>query len=202
MARQIGSHFEFARRYEIEQLERIERGGGIRVVGFPGAVEVDAQLEMAAGPILRVEPADAAPWVGVFYGSDTYGVPPAAPGRLIGWPDGRSLCVVYAGSGTVVRTDNPDESYGIDCFPITDLRVVPSHELIVFAGFTNLTSYGAGGLRWTTDRLVWDDLSIVRVEGDRLIASGFNAPSNRNDEFAVNLATGHPDGSYPYESFG
>lgn len=200
MGRFIESQFDFVRRYEVEQLERIDRRGDVRVLGFPGAIEVDSQLENTDRPIIRVDPADGELWIGVFYGSQSYGVPPAAPGRLIAWPDERSFCVVYAGNGTVVHTYKPEESYEIEPFPITDLLVVPSHGVVVFADFIHVTAYGAEGLRWETERLVWDDLAIVGVEGERLIARGFNAPSDRNDEFTVELATGKPHG-HPYESW-
>ena len=68
MGRIIESQFEFLAGYEVEQLERIDRSGGVRVLGFPDAVAVDPQQEMVDGPIIRVNPSVGQPWVGVFYG--------------------------------------------------------------------------------------------------------------------------------------
>jgi hypothetical protein len=68
--------------------------------------------------------------------------------------------------------------------------VVASHELVVFAEYTHLSAYGTAGLAWESDRLVWDDLHVLRIEGDTLIAEGFDAPRNGMAKFAVDLATG------------
>src|SRR5437868_4431274 len=106
MAKPIESQFEFVARYEVEQLERIERHGVERFLQFPGATPLHSQQELAAGPIVRVRPAESEAWVGVFR-KGSYGYPTRAPNRLIGWPDERSLCVVYAGGAVVVRTDEP-----------------------------------------------------------------------------------------------
>lgn len=56
MGRVIDSQFDFEARYEVEQLERIERLGGASVIGFPDAFDVDRQEELADRPILRVRP--------------------------------------------------------------------------------------------------------------------------------------------------
>jgi hypothetical protein len=125
--------------YEVEQLERIDRSGGVRILGFPDAVAVDPQQEMVDGPIIRVNPSVGQPWVGVFYGGG-YGVPPAASGRLLGWPDQVSLCVVYAGVSVVLRTDAPEETFEIESFPITSVLVAAEHEVVVFSDFTTFTA--------------------------------------------------------------
>jgi hypothetical protein len=77
VARQADLQFNFLARYEIEQLERIERIGVTRVLGFPGAAPIGPQLELADGPILRVTGESGDVWIGVFL-REQYGVPPAA----------------------------------------------------------------------------------------------------------------------------
>jgi hypothetical protein len=197
MARLVEPQFEFPAEYEITQLDRIDRRGQVAVFTFPGPVEADRQQELADSPIIRVEPADGEPWIGVFYGSQTYGVPPAARGRLIGWPDEHSLCVLYAGTATVVRANQPHATFEIDAFPITDSLVVPSDRLVLFADFTNLVAYDAGGLRWESERLVWDDLAIIGVDDGCVVLEGFDAPSDQQARFTVELSTGTPHG-HPY----
>ena len=198
MGRVIESQFDFEARYEVEQLERIDKLGGASVIGFPDAVDVDRQQELADRPILRVHPVGGDPWVGVFYGRASYPVPPACHGRLLAWPDERSICVVNAGSGTVVRSDAPKETYDIASFPITDLLVVPSHSLVVFADFTNLAAYGADGLIWRSPRLALDELAITGAEGDVLHATGFFG--ERSDiPISVDLQTGLPREPLPLD---
>ena len=80
MAKPIESQFEFVARYEVEQLERIERHGVERFLQFAGATPLHSQQELAAGPILRVRPAESEAWVGVFRkGSYGYPTRPDAP---------------------------------------------------------------------------------------------------------------------------
>lgn len=49
----------------------------------------------------------------------------------------------------------------------------------------------------TPARSCGDDLEILDVSDDDVIARGFNAPMHRQDEFTVELATGKPSG-HPY----
>jgi hypothetical protein len=175
--------------YEVEQLERIDRSGGVRILGFPDAVAVDPQQEMADGPIIRVHPSVGQPWVGVFHGGG-YGVPPAASGRLLGWPDQVSLCVVYAGGGIVVRTDAPEETFEIESFPITSVLVAADHEVVVFSDFTSFTAYDRGGLRWRK-KVASDDATLLSVEGDEIVGTGsLNGVNDRS--IRVKLANGSP----------
>lgn len=126
----------FAAAFDLEVHARIPRGQEHGpVLGFPDGVPLDAQQELAAGPILGVRPRVGDPWVGVFAGGGS-GAPPAAPSQVVGWPDGRSLCVAFAGSASVVRADDPTESFEVDLFPICQVSAIVSHDLVLFADFT------------------------------------------------------------------
>jgi hypothetical protein len=171
MARIIESQFEFVASYEVEQLERIDRSEGVRVLGFPNATPLDPQQEMADRPIIRVRPAVGHPWVGVFNGG-SYASPSIANGRLIGWPDRRSVCVVYAGCGVVVPSDAPDAAFEIDSFPITGVLVAPEHEMVFFSDFTSFAAYDANGLRWRSE-VASDDATLTEVEDGVVAGYGF-----------------------------
>ena len=138
-----------------------------------------------------VNPEGGDSWVGVFHGGD-YGSPPAATARLIAWPDARSFCVVYKGTGVVVRADDPHETYEIESYPVTGTFVVPKRGAVVFADFTSLTAYGRDGLLWGSPRLALDDLRVEGIEGDALLVYGFFG--SHSDRFMVNLATGEASG--------
>jgi hypothetical protein len=149
MARALESQFDYAAAYEVVALERTQHAGETRAYSYPGTAPVLGDQELADGPILEVRPANRPPWIGVFYGGD-YEHPPAAPGRLIGWPDGVSLCVVWKGGAVIVRSDDPSDTYEIEpIHPITGVFSVPEHEMTLFADFTHLAAYGADGLIWT-----------------------------------------------------
>jgi len=166
VTRALEWQFDYPAAYEVVALERIERAGDRRAYSYPAAAPVPADQELADGPILEVRPANRPPWIVVFYGGD-YGHPPAAPGRLIGWPDGVSLCVIWKGGAVIVRSDDPTATYEIEpIHPITGVFSVPEHKMTLFADFTHLAGYGADGLIWTSPRLALDDLNISGVDGD------------------------------------
>ena len=143
---------------------------------------------MVDGPIIRVNPSVGQPWVGVFYGGG-YGVPPAASGRLLGWPDQVSLCVVYAGVSVVLRTDAPEETFEIESFPITSVLVAAEHEVVVFSDFTTFTAYDRGGLRWRKE-VASDNATLLSVEGDEIAGTGsVNGVNHRS--IRLKLANGH-----------
>jgi hypothetical protein len=191
MTRRIYLELDFPTTYEVEQLDRIDRSGGLRAYGFPDALPISPQLEMADAPILRVTPHEGQPWVGVFQGAE-YRFPAAASGRLLAWPDPASFCVVYAGGGVVVRADDPTRTYEIDCFPVTETFAVPDQGLVLFADFTNLIAYGRDGVRWRSRRLALDEVRVDGVEDDTLHVSGFFGGGH--ERFVVDLATGEASG--------
>jgi hypothetical protein len=185
----VESHFPAT--YEVEQLDRIDRSGGRPAFGFPDALAIDSQQDVAAGPILSVTPESGDPWLGVFRGGD-YGFPAATRARLIGWPDGRSFCVVHKGGAVVVRAHDPHETYAIDTYPITGTFVASERKVVVFADFTNLTAYDSDGLLWRSKRLALDELRVEGIEGDTLVVYGFFG--SRSARFSVDIATGRASG--------
>jgi hypothetical protein len=71
-------------------------------------------------------------------------------------------------------------------------------ELVLFVDITVVSAYGRDGLAWQTERLVWDQLMLGRVDGSTLEADGFDAPANRIVSFTIDLRTGEAvDAPYP-----
>jgi hypothetical protein len=185
-------HFEFPKRFEIEIFERLRpRQGYSRALGFPGGLELDPQQELAEPPILGVRPADGEPWIGTFWGAG-YGAPPPAPTQIVGMPDELSICVVKHGAAYIVRTDDPSVSLDLDLFPVCDVLSIREQRLVIFGDFIRLVAYGEHGVVWRSERLVLDDLKIVRAEGDVLHLSGSGIDSRT--DFTVDLRSGQsPD---------
>ena len=191
MGRDAEIHLSFPARYEVTLLDRLRPRppGYTLALGFPGGGELDPQQELAQPPIFAVRPEGHPGWVGTFSGGG-YGAPPAAATQIVGMPDERSICVVKHGSACVIRTDDPSSSVEIELFPVCSALAVLEHRLVVFADFTRLLAYGADGVVWRTDPVVWDDLKLVGYDGDLLRLSGFDAPANAFPEFAIDLRDG------------
>ena len=105
--------------------------------------------------------------------------------------------VACDGAGYIVRADDPGDWSEVACWPVRIIRVVPSHDLLVLGDFTEFVAYGRDGLRWRSQRLAWDDLSLIAIRDDRLIAGGWHLETDRVVEFEVELATGSAVGQ-PY----
>jgi hypothetical protein len=68
----------------------------------------------------------------------------------------------------------------------------------LFAGFTSITAVGKSGIAWTTERLTWEGLTITEVSGETLRGRGWNALSDKEALFEVDLKTGkHTGGARP-----
>ena len=49
---------------------------------------------------------------------------------------------------------------------LTDAIYVPSHDLVIACGFTNLFGYYADGTKWRSDRVSFDGITLDRVDDD------------------------------------
>jgi hypothetical protein len=61
--------------------------------------------------------------------------------------------------------------------------VVDALKLVLLVQHTTIRAYGERGLAWEPERLVWDDLEAVAVNGEQLQAKGFDAPRNQTVAF-------------------
>lgn len=188
--------FEFPARYELERIPAVPQRQHEPQIHLPGRAIPDKRRSTA----VRVVPARGEPWTAIFHKGPN-AAPPAAPDQLIGWPDERSVGFVGGGAAYIVRTDSRLVTDLFDGdWPVTDVAVSADHGLVVLADFISLVAFGAEGIVWETPRLVWDDLEIVAITRDALIAKGFNAPGGTTSypEFQVDLRTGEARGA-PYD---
>ena len=182
----------FSHDYEVEALRDLPSGpGGLEQVYFPGAEHAGGH----DGVLVKITPTCAAPWLGIFaFGR---GANKALTG-VFSCPDRESICVVAAGSGYMVRAENPVKWEKVPLFPIFDVRLVPERKMLVFADFTRLTIYGARGILWITPSLSWDGITITEVTADYVKGNAWDAPRQREVKFSVNLETGeHAGGASP-----
>ena len=151
-----------------------------------------------AGVYVRVEPQGKSPWTGFFalgFDSDM------AVNAICTCPDPDSLCMVAGGYAYVVKASDPAEWFRIEQRPVTALRVITDPTLVLFAGFTSITALGSSGIKWTTERLSWEGISISEIKGNELQGLGWDAIATKEVPFAVDLHTGrHSGGARPQGS--
>ncbi len=190
----IRQEFVFPAAYQIKVLESYGLVNPLeRFYQFPSELEETDRH----GVYLHAVPNHASAWIGFFsHGYDSDKVVNA----IFSCPHADWLCVVAGGYGYLVNTADPSQWLRSEQQPVMDVRVLLEQNLLLFAGFLNLSAVGSSGLVWTTERLSWEGLSISRVEGQTLYGLGWDAITDKDVPFEVDLRTGkHTGGSRPGE---
>jgi hypothetical protein len=184
--------FTFPRNYEARMLEAAPPIHPLeKLYYFP----VEMEEGDRNGIYLRVTPKAGPTWTGFFaQGFDSDQV----VSQLCSTPDPESFCVVVGGYAYIVKATNPVEWLRIEQRPVVDLRVLTQQGLLLFAGFTSITAVDRSGIAWTTERLTWEGLTITEIDGHMLRGKGWDAQSDKEAPFEVDLKTGkHTGGAKP-----
>lgn len=144
------------------------------------------EVERGALEIL-VRPADAAP----FLATCALGfADPAAPTGLWSCPAPHELCAVAGGYAYVIDTRDPQRFTHIGFRPVLEIRALPDHRLLLFAGHHALQAWGGHGLAWQSPRLSSEGLRLTDISGHQLHGFGWDLLSDREIPFALDLRTG------------
>jgi len=181
----IDIDLSFPHHYVCEVLSELP-GGAVPRHFFPGS-----KASGQDGVIVRVRPEGADVWIGMF----AFGMfGKAGISRVLSLPDPERLCAVARGAGFVVSASEPDKWETVRAIPITDVQVIPTAELVVFANFTEMVAYGANGVRWCTKRIAWDGLKIVDIGEQRIVGEYWDIRDDAMRTFEVDLETGAVQG--------
>ncbi len=122
---------------------------------------------------------------------------PLAPSGVWACPHPEWMCIVAGGYAYLIDTTYPSRWEQLEYRPVTAIRALPDHNLLLFAGFHSLLAWGRDGKVWKTGRLTWDGLRITGIEGNTLIGFGWEMKTDRELQFEVDLKTGeHRGGAY------
>lgn len=101
-----------------------------------------------------------------------------------------SLLVIAGGVGYLVPAGHPEDFEVVSLLPVRDVLVSAEMGAAVLVGYTDLVAFGAQGELWASGRLVRDGFTGVRIGSGSVVASGFDAPSNRDVEITLDLLSG------------
>jgi hypothetical protein len=175
----------FTHSYEVEGLPELPGSGSfdVPVLYFPPPKSRPDHN----GLWLKVVPATGKSWIGVFaFLFDS----PVRFSRVVSTPNPDRVCIISGSAGYLVQVKNP-EIWEEVVIPVLNVLSLPEHKLLVFSDFTGLAAYGRNGLSWSSPRLCWDDLKIVKVTHDTIEGTGYDPTNSISSEsrFAVEIGT-------------
>lgn len=121
---------------------------------------------------------------------------PAMPTGIFSCPNPRELCAVAGGYAYLIDTAAPERSTHIPLKPVVEVLPLPAHNLLVFVGFHSMVAWGRGGLAWQTARLSWEGIRITGVVGGELHGFGWDAITDKEVPFAIDLSSGAHNGGF------
>jgi hypothetical protein len=167
-----------------------------RLFSYPGASEsktpwwIEDWDHERDAVVVGVEPADGRAWIGLFSAQ----IPsPRGVSGVVALPDRESFAVLCAGAAYRVSAASPGDWEEISAGGVEAPVVSSEHEIMLFVEHTSIIAFGSDGLAWQTERLVWDDLHALSLDGSTLVADGFDPPVGRTVSFGVDLKTGRSD---------
>jgi len=103
------------------------------------------------------------------------------------------LLVVAGGVGYAIPVEEPEAYNVVELRPLTEVLPALNAGLIICVGLTKLLALGPDGSEaWRSPRLGADGLSGVRIGSDFVVATGWDAPSQREIETTLDLKSGEP----------
>ena len=107
-----------------------------------------------------------------------------------GCPDAGEICAVAGGYAYLAKVGTPESCVLLEMKPVVEVVECVEAGLLVFVGFDRLLGWGRDGQAWVTERVSWEGVRIVGVDGGELRGYGWDLMADREVEFGVELATG------------
>jgi len=184
----IGIHYVFPHNYEIKVVQSHALMHPVeKLYQYPAVLEEGDR----SGLYLRVAPGKSDAWMGFF--AKGFDSPEVARG-VFSCPDPDWLCAVANGYAYAVDAAKPERWIQVEQRPVVEIRSVPELKLLLFTGFTSITGLGESQRLWTTERLSWEGISISDIQGSRLHGMGWDAITDQEVSFEVDLLTGESKG--------
>jgi hypothetical protein len=176
----------FEHNYDVQLAEELP-GNGQGVIYLPGGSTTSGK----DGFLLRFSPIGGSEWLGCF----AFGFHPSSQYTLSGvfaTPNPSYAVVISGGVAYRVNAATPRDCSQIRLSPVRDIRVVVPQNLLALADFTSVEAIGRDGSHWKSERLCWDDLSILEIRDGILHGAGSDPTNalNPESEFLLDLKTG------------
>ena len=159
--------------------EEIDRVG----LTYPGLVH-DAWVK---GLGVEIVPAEGTSWIARFASSQ---LSPNALTVGLYHPNPRKLCVLAGGAGYEVDVEERTNWALIPLSPIMGVIATAEKRAFIFWDYSRLSLMCVDGIVWTTPPISWDGVSNVSLDGDRIVADVWDAPTGKTTKGVVRLQDG------------
>jgi hypothetical protein len=119
---------------------------------------------------------------------------PSLPTCVFACPNPDDLLAVAGGYAYLINTQAPEHCLHLPLRPVTQILPAPPASLILLAGFHNILAVDADGLRWQSERLSWEGVTMTDARDNQLHGTGWNLHTDREVPFTIDLATGTHEG--------
>lgn len=140
------------------------------------------------GASVRTQSADGIDWFGEFQRGNA-GTSMACRGPTPG-----HLTVITDGAAYVVRIDEPEHYLAVAIRPVLEVHRIPSRDILVFVGYSDITAYGSDGQLWFAEGLALDGIGIRSIDSESVIGDASGDDVSPARPFAIDVDTGRVTG--------
>ena len=115
---------------------------------------------------------------------------PSVPAGLWSCPHPEEICAVSGGYAYIINTAEPAQFTHLSLRPVLEIRAVPEHNLLLFAGHQGLLAWGREGQAWQSPRLSSEGVRLTEIQGHHLHGFGWDLLTDREVPFTIDLRTG------------
>ncbi|MEO8724673.1 MAG: hypothetical protein ABI383_00995 [Acidobacteriaceae bacterium] len=169
----------FAHEYSLEVLKRAPLIAPSRSFVFPQRVE-----DVERGALYVMVRAGAASWLGIF--ALGYDSPHTVTG-VYPTPHPDRFLALAGGYAYFADASAPEQTQFLKQQPMVWIGYCMNPALLLLADHRTITAVGSEGVAWQTPPLSMEGLSEIRVEGAAVMGKGWDAISDQEHEFRVEM---------------
>jgi hypothetical protein len=181
---------DFEPSYQVEAQPEFPPDGGWTEPLFcydrDGRLIADPPTRWGAPFVVRVKPAAAPVWVGMFE-AGILGRGGAVSAHAC--PRSDQLCVVVSGLAYLVDTDAPQAGAAALDLSVTKVVATVSPPFLLLVTYSSVVALGPTGVAWQSDRIALDGLTVEAIRDGRLYCKADNLEGGY-DDFVLDAATG------------
>ncbi len=105
-------------------------------------------------------------------------------------PDPEKILIVGQNAAYYVSVRNPSDNLKIDLYS-TQVTPIKEQGVLLINDYFSMMAFDSSGIRWRTQPLVDDDLTVERIDGNMIVCSGYSFDDiNAKVRLTLDIKTG------------